>query len=357
MNPAVDLFVINYNGGDALFEALDSVVDQTYVNKRVILSDNESTKGDPERVRERGYEARGVEIRVRKPGSGHCYAHYNVCLPEAQAPYVGIFHNDDVYAPDIVAKQVGFLEAHPALDAVVTAGTAVDPDGRVLWPIRIPGEFDRPILNPRQVFEYTLRHGNSFFVAPSALFRTEVFRKLGALRAELPYCGDLELFMRILFRGGGIGYLDEPLIRYRISTVQGSSVYERTRVAESEFFRMMDEYLKEFGATDETREAYEALRELDLFQAGLNRLARDGDADMFLRHLENLRAPGARRWVRRFGAVDRLKLAGAAALAPWARGRAGRWLARQLIERTDPRATPALAWALKAKRALSGLRA
>lgn len=346
----VELFVINYNGAEWLERTLESALAQTYADKRVILSDNAST--DDSVARARRFESRGLEVRARRTGTGDCYGHYNVCIGEITAPYAAILHGDDLYDPTMVEKQVRLLEAEPALEAVLTGAQAIDSADRPLWRIPRPPGIRHPVLDPRQVYEHTLARGSGFLLAPSALFRSSAFRRLGPLRADLPYCGDMELWFRCLLRGGGLGYLDEPLLRYRISRDQGSNRYNKARVDESEFFAMAGGYLAEFPVSAETRQAFEALRRLDCFQAGLNRLALRGEADMLLENLAWLDARERRALRGNFGAVDRLKLLGAKLIAPAARTPAGTWLARALIRQTDPWTSAPLRLGLKARRLL-----
>ena len=347
MSTPVDVFIVNYNGGDRLLPTVKSVLAQTYANKRVILSDNNSTDGSPDTVR----HLTGLEYRTNRPGTGDCYGHYNSCLPDVRSPYVAFFHNDDLYEPTILEKQIALMEANPALDAVLTAGTAIGAHDEPLWPIRLPKGLDSPILNRQQVFEYTLCHGSSFLICPSALFRTSTFERLGLMRADLVYCGDMEMWLRILFRGGGLGYLDEPLIRYRMAVGQGSSAYELNRTELSEFFTMSESYIAQYPVSSQVRESFEALKRLDLFQAGLNRLAKGQSPDLYFEQLQWLTSEKGKKFNRKFGAVDRLRILGARAVAPLAATRLGPVLARWVIRETDPRRSFALRSALKLKRA------
>lgn len=347
----VEIFVLNYNGGSELEETLESLFAQTYPHKKIILSDNGSTDDSVQRAQK--FVSRGLEIRLRNPPSGDCYSHYNLCIPEITAPFVAFFHNDDVYTPRMVELQMKFLAQHPSIDAVMTAGLAVNSKTEPLWPIQLPSQLKSPVLDSKQAYEYTIAHGSSFWICPSALLRSDVFKKLGMVRADYPYCGDLELWFRILLKGGGIGYLNEPLIHYRLSESQGSSVYEITRTDPSEFFRMVDPYLEKFPVGPEVRARYEALRHLDLFQVGLNRLVKTGDKTMYASQLRWLTAKENRDQTRAFGFVDRLKILGARLLHPALMSSVGPKVARLLIRHTTPLSAPWLRFALKAKRSLA----
>jgi glycosyltransferase involved in cell wall biosynthesis len=348
MQETVELFILNYNGLSFLNQTIESVLAQTYPFKKVILSDNGST--DKSVTKARLFENRGLEIRTRSPGTGDCYSHYNLCLEEVCAPFVGIFHGDDLYEPTLVEKQIQFFEAHPEIDAVLTAGIAIDSHNQGLWMIQIPETLAYPILKQEQLFEHTIKAGNSFLLCPSALFRSSVFKKIGKFKAEYPYCGDLEMWFRILFYGGGLGYLNEPLIRYRMSTSQGSHLYENAREEESEFFKMTDTYLKKFPVSSKTLAAYEALRHLDHYQAGLNRLAKRGEFKLFQNELKWFYQPKNQQYRRQFGFIDRIKLFGGRFILPFSETRARIPLAQFLNRQTDVRLSGWIKMVLKFKR-------
>ena len=40
MGPKVEVFILNYNGSEALLQTLESVLAQTYSHKKIILSDS-----------------------------------------------------------------------------------------------------------------------------------------------------------------------------------------------------------------------------------------------------------------------------------------------------------------------------
>ncbi len=348
--PPVELFILHYNGGEIFKRTLRSLQAQTYPHCRIIISDNGSKPEFEADLKQ--MESSGLVVRRRRPGSGDCYGHYNLCIPEVTAPYVMFCHGDDLYSPDMVTQQVALLESHPELDAVLTGGNAIGSEDQVLWPIGFPPHLATPVLDPSATYREIVRHGNSFLIAPSALFRSRVFKSIGPLRSELIMCGDLEYWLRILHRGGGLGYLPGRLIGYRMSLGQGSAVFERTRTEVSEFPRFLEEYLKLHPVDPESRRAFDALYRLDQFQADLNVVAMGGSTERLQGSLRWFAEPLNRPFRRGFGIGDRLRLA----MSAWAPrlesiGMA-RATARQVIQWTDPRTSFPLRWALRLKRGL-----
>lgn len=352
LNPRVEIFVLNYNGLPYLEQTLRTVIGQSYHNIKVILSDDNSKDLSVERANLIGGPE--LEVRVRVPGTGNVHPHCNICIGEATAPYIGLFHADDLYDPQIVEKQVAFLNAHPDVDVVLTAAIAIDSNDEALWPMKPPAELKLPVFDANQITRHFLRHGNSFFVFPSALYRRSTFEKVGTFRTDLKNAGDLEMWMRILSRVGKIGFIDEPLIFYRLSLSQGSSAYDRNRVGSAEFFQVMDEYLTlpslTQGIADQDLKAYSALRSLDRLQIGLNLLSRKGESKLLFEALDELDQEHVRASLKNFGGVDRIKIAATRLVRPGLRSSSGPRIARWLIEQTDPRSGRLMRTALKLKR-------
>ncbi len=357
MSLPVEIFILNYNGLPYLEKTLKTILSQTYSQKQVILSDDHSKDKSVEKAKVIAAEA-GIplEVRVRNPGTGNVHPHCNVCIAEATAPYIGLFHADDLYDSKIVEKQVRFLEEHPEVDVVLTAGIAIDGDDRVMWPIQPPAQIDLPILDSSQIFRQILNHGSSFLVFPSALYRKSIFERLGGFRADLKNAGDLEMWMRVLSSGAKIGYIHEPLIQYRLSLGQGSSAYDRNRFSAAEFFQVIDHYLLTSsalkGLSKEDIQAYEALRSLDLVQVGLNLLSKKGETETLYQALDRLGECDLRGFRKNFGSVDRIKIRLAECFRMSFGTSMGPHLANFLITQTDPRSGALMRTALKWKRKL-----
>lgn len=343
----IDLFIINYNKAPFLRTTVESVLSQTYPDKKVILSDDASTDKSLETVSDLVHT--GLEIRKRTTSSGGVFQHTNLCIAESTAEYVGILHADDLYSPSMVQKQIDFLRQRPDVGAVLTAGEAIDEKGHKLWPLQIPGSVYTPKLNNNAIYRFIMKYGNSFFICPSAIYRTSVLKELGEFRIDLPQSADLEMFLRILFSRHALGYINEPLIQFRMSASQTSGTYDRQKTDHSDFFTAMDLYLEKAVINSEDKIGYEALRKLDRYQAGLNQLAMGMESKMFSDNL-NWLLQNKRIIFKNLGGVDRLRIAGGSLILPVCHTKMGQSMAKMLIQETDPRSGIFLRSALKLKR-------
>jgi len=107
MAPTVSVVIPTYNCADYIEEVLARVFAQTYQDFEVLMVDG-STDGTPSRLR--AFEGR---MRViRRPARGVAAAR-NEGMQQAQGRFVALLDGDDLWEPELLARQVAALEAHP----------------------------------------------------------------------------------------------------------------------------------------------------------------------------------------------------------------------------------------------------
>lgn len=239
--PLVCICVPTYNAANTVRETLASILAQNYPNLVVHVSDNASTD-DTLKIVESIPDSR-IHIHRQEKNIG-AEGNFNRCIQLAEGKYTAIFHADDVYEPDMVAKQVAFLEAHPTAGAVFTEASLIDDRGAGIGEIRLPQGLESTdgLYDFAAMFKAVLRHSN-FFICPSVMVRTEVYQQeIKCWRGELfNTSADLDLWLRIL-QHHSIGYLTERLMRYRISSQQWSARV-RLGTERADFFLVIDHYL------------------------------------------------------------------------------------------------------------------
>lgn len=240
--PLVCICVPTFNVAGTVSETMKSILAQTYPNMVVHVSDNASTD-DTLKVIESIADSRVTIHRHNENIGGE--GNFNRCIQLAEGKYTAIFHADDVYEPDMVAKQVAFLEAHPDAGAVFTEANLIDEIGRCIGGICLPKDVvsQSDLYAFETMFKAVLRHSN-FFICPSAMVRTEIYQsEIKSWRGEMfKSSADLDLWLRILLRHP-VGYLREPLMRYRVSNSQWSARV-RLGTERADFFLVIDHYLE-----------------------------------------------------------------------------------------------------------------
>lgn len=239
--PLVCICVPTFNVASTVRETLKSILAQTYPNLVVRVSDNASTD-ETLNIIESLADSRITIHRHDENVGGE--GNFNRCIQLAEGKYTAIFHADDLYEPDMVAKQVAFLEAHPSAGAVFTEAIQIDEMGNKIGEMRLPKDivalnnlYDFPTM-----LKAVLKHYN-FFICPSVMVRTNVFQEeIKCWRGELfKSSADLDVWLRIL-QHHSIGYLMEPLLRYRIGNNQFSARV-RLATARPDFFLVTEYYL------------------------------------------------------------------------------------------------------------------
>lgn len=240
--PLVSICIPTYNAADTVRETLASILAQTYPNLVVHVSDNASTD-DTLNVIESIADSRVTIHRYAENIGGE--GNFNRCIQLAEGKYTAIFHADDIYEPDMVAKQVAFLEANPEAGAVFTEASLIDEVGNKIGEFRLPQgiESQNGSYDFATMFKAVLRNYN-FFICSSVMAPTKLYKEeIKCWRGDLfKSSADLDLWLRIL-QCHPIGYLPERLMRYRISHSQFSAGV-RLRTERADFFLVIDHYLK-----------------------------------------------------------------------------------------------------------------
>jgi glycosyltransferase involved in cell wall biosynthesis len=241
--PLVSVCVPAHNVERFLAEAIGSILGQSYRELEVVLIDDGSTDGTAEVI------GTLSDPRLRalalEPSVGGFEA-MNRAIGAASGELVAVYHADDVYEPEIVAREVAYLQRHPRAGAVFCLDHYIDAGGRIFGGTDLPRELaGRDELGYEQIFPFLLRNKNVLLRCPTFMTRRSVLDEVGLFDpAGYGIAADLELWLRIL-RRYPIGILPERLMRYRVSDEQWSSRYERLRTEEERYFAVMDRYLEQ----------------------------------------------------------------------------------------------------------------
>ena len=204
--PEVSVIMGVYNQYDkeALYEAVRSILTQTYRDFEFLVWDDGSDKEAAEHVARLAELDPRITVFGRDENRGLAFS-LNECIRLARGKYIARMDADDVSHPERLAKQVVFLNTHPEYGWCGTDAELFDQDGT--WGIRKmpeePGMRDFLRFSP--------------YIHPSVMFRASLFAENGGYltTAEALRCEDYEIFLRLTRRGQRGYNLNEPLFRYR----------------------------------------------------------------------------------------------------------------------------------------------
>ena len=190
-----------------LREAIESVLQQTYRDFELIIVDDCSEAY----VQEVVASCADARVRYLRMGvqSGAAEAR-NRALDEARGEFVAFMDSDDVSLPERLAKQVGYLEAHPEVSCLGTEYKIFSARGFRHAPT-VPHEHEG-------IVSYLLFCGCAFCQS-SVMLRRAVLEAPTPLRyrAELMAAHDCALWFDLIGRAR-FAILDEVLVHYRAHT-------------------------------------------------------------------------------------------------------------------------------------------
>lgn len=278
-NKTVCICIPTYNSSATLAQTVDSLLVQSFTNFKLFIVDNASADATLALAEE--YAARDSRVRViaHRENVG-AEGNFSRCIDYACGDYTCIFHSDDLYAPDILEKEVAYLDRHPAAGAVFCSATYIDKQGSAIGTGPVPREIkdadDDREYSFADLYPLILRDMN-FFVCPSAMVRTEIYqRHVGTWDGgRFASSADLWVWLRILEKYT-IGFLSPSLINYRISTFQGGAMLRRLKTRPADFFLVTEYYNAQPWVqsllTEKVRRNYAFIQAIDRYTRTVNSL-------------------------------------------------------------------------------------
>ena len=183
---------------------------QTSHDFELIVSDNSTDESVDAMVRS---EYPAIKYR-RRARHLQVFEHLNVCLTEAEAPYVCLFHDDDVLDASYVDKTLEAVRRHPEAVAIATNAWLLE-QGVTRKTSFQTGRSVEWVRGPREMAErYFSRHQRGIAPFPSYIYSTD---RLAGMRFTVDggKYSDMAWLIRVAERGPVL-WLGEPLMTYRI---------------------------------------------------------------------------------------------------------------------------------------------
>lgn len=211
MSPTVSVIIPSYNHERYVKQCIQSVLDQTFQDFEMIVTDDGSSDRTVEII-EKFTDPR-IKIFKNHTNKGASVAANN-CIVNSYGKYVAMLSSDDIWFPKKLELQVNYLETHQDIPVVFSNVEWIDHNDRL-----IKGDHPyKQVFNVRNRtrFEW-LRHffsvGNSL-CHPSSLIRKEKYLEVGLLDPSFASLPDYDLWVRFCLKYD-IHILDQPLVYFR----------------------------------------------------------------------------------------------------------------------------------------------
>ncbi|KKU90602.1 MAG: Glycosyl transferase family 2 [Microgenomates group bacterium GW2011_GWA1_48_10] len=247
--PLVSVIVPAYNAEKFIGEAIQSALAQTYKNLEVIVGDDGSTDRTAEIVKALTRKDARVRYACQK-NQGQSAAR-NLAIREAKGRYIAFLDADDLFLPEKLDAQVGFLEAHP--DCGVSYS-------------KIYHFFDD---RKNELYYFVVDHpsGNLFgellrknFINPLAvLLRKELLDRYGAFEPSFRRVDEQYLWLKLSHNNVRFCYLDKPFGLYRIHRKSLSNEAAYFKETEERFLALLGKVRSWMTAEEQNKYNFEGL--------------------------------------------------------------------------------------------------
>lgn len=193
MNPSVSIGIPTFNRAGLLRQAIQSILQQTFQDFEIIVSDDCSTDDTASVVA----DVHDSRIRYQRTAKNlRPPRNWNACARLARGDLFALLPDDDVYCPDFLRTMVSALERDPAIGFAQCGYYSADEN---LRPIQTVLASPTPIsLTGESALLWQCDHLSC--IPASVLFRRSLAAQLGWWRED--YWDDWAFILRVAFRHG-----------------------------------------------------------------------------------------------------------------------------------------------------------
>lgn len=212
----VSIIIPYYNHKEYIIEALESVKNDSYPNKEIIMINDGSPCDGDKLIREWIEQNKDkVDITYKHRPNKGLNATLNELIMMANGEYILMIGSDDFLLDGGITKRVEYLKNHPDLKAVFSDSIIVDKYGKTLYESALFGfrGYPKDAFSSVEKIRDTLL--KRFVLAgPILLVKRDIYDEIGLYDEEL-VTEDLDFYLRALPKNL-VGFLDEKVCAYRI---------------------------------------------------------------------------------------------------------------------------------------------
>lgn len=220
-HPLVSVPVITYNSAKTVVETLDSIYNQTYSNIELIISDDCSTddtisicRGWVAQHKERFVRTEIITVEKNTGVSANMNRAINACLGE----WIKGIAGDDIFVQNAIVEYVNYVSNHKDIYWCFAQATCFGIDERQVAISQKNHDIDFYNWDKNHLLDYMYLSGGcpmfspTVFINRNKLFESGIKADIRVRNAE-----DRVMWIRMLEYGFKMGFVDMPLVKYRIS--------------------------------------------------------------------------------------------------------------------------------------------
>ena len=209
--PKVSVLIPVYNGAKYIYEAIDSILCQTYTDFEVVIIDDASTDNTLNIINEFKYNK--IILKMNDSNIGQAESE-NIGLNIASGEYIARLDQDDMMVNNRLEKQVQFLDNHEEVAAVGSQYWCINSIGKTIRRLRWPIGLENNL--------FSVISGHVPVGDPGVMYRNEVVQNIRGYNQIYEPAEDYDLWLRLYLNGYECDNLDEYLTLYRSHSEQTS---------------------------------------------------------------------------------------------------------------------------------------
>ena len=193
--PLISICIPTYNGADTIAMTIKSVVNQTFGNFEIIISDDCST--DNTLVIVESFRDNRIRILEQVPRTTVA-ANWNRCIDHASGTYIKMMGQDDILFSDCLQAEISVFNSYPdkQISFCFSKRSIISRSNQLLISSR-GLTLDSPIVQLRQILPKVIRSGSNPFGEPvTVLMNHSTLTAAGKFNGD--YVIDLDMWLRLL---------------------------------------------------------------------------------------------------------------------------------------------------------------
>ncbi len=212
--PLISICIPAYNAEKFINETLESILNQTYQNLEIIITDDCSKDQTVSIIN--SFSDKRIKFYQNEKNLG-VEGNWNKALQQATGKYCKMMGADDILYSNCISEQLNVFENAENKDVVLVTShkNVINQDGKLIMTRKFPGNGKYKGI---KALKKSLHRGTNVIGEPVAgLFRKEILEKSGYYNGENLYMIDMDLWGKIL-KHGDLYVVNKVLYAFRIST-------------------------------------------------------------------------------------------------------------------------------------------
>ncbi len=213
--PNISVVMPVYNSEKLVWETIESILNQTFIDFEFIIVDDCSTDKSWNIIQKYANKDRRIKAYRNKKNLGVVKTRNKMLdLINHNSKYIAMIDSDDIAKPERLDKQIKFLEKNTDYAIVWAFLEIIDKNGKTIWYRKYP-------VTPDEIGKTICK--KSPLAQPSVMVRKSAWDKVWKYNKNFERVQDYELWFRFFKKWYKLANLPEYLLKYRIHSNQGKS--------------------------------------------------------------------------------------------------------------------------------------